>query len=275
MPSIARALLFLLPVLPVSAAALAAQAAPRGAAAVRGTLTDASGRPVAGVLVARMRSSDSVRTDSLGRYAVERLPLGTHLFAVRHRSFEDVDFQVTFTSDTSVTVDIPLEPRAGAAPYAGDAGGDKLTRVGFAARREREGRRLTFYTGEDIAARAAVRFSQMFEGVRDVSVRMEGGIPVLFGHDRRCVMNVWVEGRRVDNAFPSSATTGGSSRRSSTAIRYTGLDEIVPLADIAGVEVYPRPSQVPEAFQRSATVTSGRDFSTTSGECGALVIWTR
>lgn len=263
------------------------QAAAHGRASVRGTVT-AQGRPLAGVLVTRPGSGDSTRTDSLGRYAIVGLGAGQHIFEVRKRAFAPIEMEINFPTDTtSIVGDIPMESAA-----AGDALlRDKLDREGFLERRRRaqERDRTTFLGPDQIAEREAARVSQLFDNVRDVSVRFENGISVLYGGDGRCVMYVWIEHQQIETAFPPAQALGGptsirggssgGSSRSSGTTRYTGLDDLLPITQIAAIEVYPRPALVPQQFQRSgqtvAGASSGRDYETRSAECGAIIIWTR
>ena len=250
-----------------------------GRASVRGTVT-AQGRPLAGVLVMRLGSGDSTRSDSAGRYALPGLGAGHHIFEVRKRGFSPLEMEITFPNDTlTVQADIPMEPAGAADP----ALVEKLNREGFAQRRHgaQERDHLTFLGPEDIEAREAVKVSQLFDGVRDVSVRFENGISVLYGAGGQCLMYPWIEHQLIETAWPSAASGaggsfGGGSRRNLTAVRYTGLDDLIPIGSVAAIEVYPRSQQVPQEFQRgSQQLAQGRDLSTRSVECGAVIFWTR
>ncbi|MFI5280707.1 MAG: carboxypeptidase-like regulatory domain-containing protein [Gemmatimonadales bacterium] len=259
-------------------------AATSGRASVRGTVT-AQGRPLAGVLVMRLGSGDSTRSDSAGRYALSGLGAGHHIFEIRKRGFSPLEAEINFPSDTiTVQADIPMEPASGADPLLVQ----KLDREGFSERRRRAQERdhVTFLGPEDIEAREAVKVSQLFDGARDVTVRYENGISVLYGADGRCVMYPWIEHQLIETAFPpvvvggrGVSSFGGAvgGRRSLATTRYTGLDELVPIAQIAAIEIYPRPGHVPQEFQRSGTQvsTSGRDLETQSAECGAVIFWMR
>src|SRR5438445_1780745 len=85
------------------------QAPARGRASVRGTIT-AEGRPLGGVLVMRSLSSDSTRSDSLGRYAITGLAAGRHVFEVRKRGFAPIEMEINFPTDTTTIAgaDIPM-----------------------------------------------------------------------------------------------------------------------------------------------------------------------
>ncbi len=258
-------------------APLLGQAAQGGRASVRGSVT-AQGRPLAGVLVMRLGSGDSTRSDSAGRYALQGLGAGHHIFEVRKRGFAPLEMEITFPNDTlTVRADIPMETAAAADP----ALVQKLDREGFSERRRRASARdrVTFLGPQDIEEKEALRVSQLFENLPDVTVRFERGISVLYGGDGHCVMYVWIEHQRLDNAFPPPGSSAPSSRQASSATHYTGLDELIPLSQIGAIEVYPRPSQVPQDYQRSsqqiASRSRGRDFETRSAECGAVIFWTK
>ncbi len=253
------------------------QAVPRGNAGVRGTISDPNGRPLPGALVIRDGSSDTARADSAGRFVVERLALGRHVFRVTHPGYATMEFEAQFERDTTVSVDIPLERGSGGVSAAGTGGAaGKLELVGFTARRRAaEGSRggATFLGPEDLAGRRGGRVSQLFEGVRDVTIRPgRDNAIILYGHDRRCLMNIWVEGQRLDNVFPPSETYSAAASRRGAGTRYPGLDEVVPADRILAIEVYPRPSQTPPQFQSSMRLSSGLETQD-SGNCGSVVIW--
>ncbi len=276
---IARSFAVALAVLPAAATASLGQAVPRGNAGVRGTISDPNGRPLAGALVIRDGSPDTARADSTGRFVVERLALGRHLFRVTHPGYATIEFEAQFERDTTVSVDIPLERGSGSVPAAGAGGGGagRLDMVGFTARRRAaEGSRggATFLGPEDLAGRRGGRVSQLFEGVRDVTVRPgRDNAIILYGHDRRCLMNIWIEGQRMDNVFPPSETYSATASRRGAGTRYPGLDEVVPPDRILAIEVYPRPSQTPPQFQSSMRLSSGLETQD-SGNCRSVVIWT-
>lgn len=247
---------------------------------VRGTVTSNEGRPLGGTRIVRAGvNPDTVRADSLGRYVIARLPQGRHVFTIYARGFDPVEMELNFTVDTTLQVDIPLEP---ARPVAADV----LQRVGFDTRRT-EGLRLqgnmsaTFLNIEDIRSKGVTRTSQLFDGIANIYLRTERSMDVVYGFDQRCMMNVWIDGQQAQNVFPPPGGVSQSmrdQRRNTQAVRYTGLDELVQPGEIVAIEVYPRPSQVPPQFQRGGTTLrsgSGSNMETRNVDCGALVIWTR
>jgi hypothetical protein len=237
----------------LAAAPLAAQTGT--GSTLRGRITSQAGQPLAGALVIRsFIRADTVRADSAGRYLVERLPRGRHVFQIKHPGFEMIELDLTLPGDTVLDVDIPLQPLAGAAT----APGGTLDRVGFNRRRaEVQGRRtrVVFLGPDEIAARGVTRVTQLFEGLPDVRVRPEGTWSVVFGDGGRCRMRILIDG------FEEPST------------RF--LDELLTVDAIAAVEVYPIPSQVPREFQTSSQVSRANDFDTRTMDCGALLFWRR
>ena len=254
-----------------------------GHAAIRGTVMT-GGHPLAGVLVMRTGSADSTRSDSAGRYNLAGLPAGRHIVEIRKRGYSPLEMEVNFPSDTtSIQFDIPMDPAVVDPGLA-----DKLEREGFNERRRnaRERDHLTFLDPQDLEDLEVVHTSQLLASVRDISTRYvgtsTGSISVVYGADQ-CPMYVWVDNQLIDNVFPPPATTGGASfgnrgsRGSSSSGPYTGLDNLLTVDRVGAIEVYPRPSQVPQRFQRSSSLVAGssRDLETRSAECGALIIWTK
>jgi len=240
-----------------------------GRSGVVGTISGSDGRPLAGARVVRQGTTDTVRADSAGHYRIEHLALGRHIFTVKQRGFQPIEMEITFPSDTVITVDIPLEP----APVRSTA---SLERTGFLARRrdaEADPRsRATFIGPDELADKSVSRTVELFEGVRDVTLRVEGDMEVARTAEARCIMYVWVDGNRADNVFPPAAAMTTRSRRSTTT-RYVGLDGLIQPSQIAAIEVYPLASRVPPEFKAMPQVSSGRDYETRSAECGVIVIW--
>ncbi len=252
-------------------AALLAQATPR--IQIHGVVTG-NGLPLAGARIYRSGGSDTSRTDSTGRYSIT-VGRGSYVFEVVHAGFEPIEMELNITADTAMTVDVPLQPLANA--------NDKLVRVGFIDRRlhsEASHAGASFLGPDELASRTVGKTTALFEGVQGLQVRVERSISVVYGGDGRCAMAVWIDGQKMENVFPPPAQLGGGTsfrggRGGGGSTTYSGLDPIVQVADIAGVEIYPRPAMVPREFQRASTVSSSADLDTRSLDCGALIIWTR
>lgn len=255
----------------------------RGSSAVRGRVLNAGGAPLPGALVTRDGSGDTARAGADGAFLLGQLALGRHAFTVSAPGFQAIAFEVDFTAVDTASVDIPLEPGSvtpgamgGGAPVGGWL-------EGFNQRRARGASGATFLTREQIVSSNAVRLSQLLEGIRDVTVRTErGNIVVAYGRGARCTMNVWLDGRQLDNVFPpfdpstGSASMGTSTRSQRRAIiNYTGIDGVVPPGSIGAMEVYTLPSQIPEQFQRSREFGGMETRDNQGGDCGAILLWQR
>lgn len=262
-----------------------AQTMPRGGSAVRGVVSVRGALPLAGALVVRGGLvPDSVRSDSAGRFVIQGLTPGRHTFTVRHMGFEPVGFEILFYSDTTVVVDVPLEPRIVALDTLGIVGDRalgaydrKLTSVGFEERRrqaERSATDATFLTPQDIDRRKPSRLSHLLEGQRSVHVQSvsNGWGAIARGRDNRCLMTVWVDGQ-LFYPTPGRLVSGGGLSGMFTAsppgpsLTMGGGDDLgvngIAINDVAAVEIYPSPSGTPPQFQ------------SLSGTCGAIVIWTK
>ena len=252
-------------------AALLAQAPPR--TQIRGVVTG-NGLPLAGARIYRAGGADTSRTDSTGHYSLS-VGRGSYVFEVVHAGFEPIEMELNISADTAMTVDIPLQPLASA--------NDKLVRVGFIDRRQRAEAAhsgATFLGPDELESRTVGKATALFDGVPGLLVRVDRSMSVVYGADGHCAMAVWIDGQRMDNVFPPPAQLGGGTsfrggRGGGGNITFSGLDPIVQAADIAGVEIYPRPAMVPREFQRASTVSSSADLDTRSTDCGALIIWTR
>lgn len=260
---------------------------PSGRSVVLGVVTDAGG-PLAGARIVRQGLvRDSVFSDSAGRFRLSGLALGRQVFVVRKVGYEAVEFEIEFSADTSVTVDVALEsvvPVMDTITIRGDSAlgpySRKLISVGFQERR-REAQRTatdaTFLTPEDIARRKPNRLASLLEGQRSVHVQyLNAHGAIARRRDGRCAMSLWVDGQLLWpppgertasgglsgigaglSGVSTPATSGGRGRLTDSGI------EIVLVTEIAAVEIYPSPSGTPQQFQ------------SLSGSCGAIIVWTR
>lgn len=263
-------------ILVATCSAARAQVAPHHGSAVRGIVTALDGGPIAGALVVRGGLvPDSVLSDSLGRFAIHGLTMGRHAFAVRRVGFVPVDFEIAFQADTTIDLEVRLEPRVAILDTITVRGGDelgnfgrKLRAVGFEERREQAERTATdatFLTPQDIGRRRPARLSHLLEGQRSIKIAYAGIIAIAYGRDGRCVMSVWVDGQEMRGLFPVRQERGMFSSSPGVAPNLAanpGLD-LIAATDVAAVEIYPSPTGTPPQFQNL------------TGTCGAIVIWTK
>ncbi|MDX1579389.1 MAG: carboxypeptidase regulatory-like domain-containing protein, partial [Gemmatimonadota bacterium] len=226
----------------------------------------ATGLPVAGARIALAGEDREALSDGNGRYAFESLVPGLYRLAVRHLNYEPVEQIVEIPGNRTLEVSfelsadpIELEPLVVTAVRE-----RKLEVQGFYERREISEKvgNGVFFDQEAIRQLAPTKVTQVLNyvpGVRvdcsggfragDCRVLMTGGQPSLNRSAQTgCEnANVYVDGVRVvreNQTMPMS------------------VDQLVLPSEIAGMEVYRSPSEVPAEFGGSV------------GRCGAIVIWT-
>ncbi|WP_419167846.1 carboxypeptidase regulatory-like domain-containing protein [Candidatus Palauibacter sp.] len=224
-----------------------------------------SGRPVQAVTVTLMDEDQQRVTDGNGRYTFDEIDPGVYQVAVEHLAYENVDQVVELPSDRTLQVNFELSvDPIELAPLVVTAVREKrLELQGFYDRREfaELSGAGVFLTRDDIQDTGAIRVTHYLgripglrtectgSGNNNCVVRMTRGAPSLSSRAEWGCMNanVYVDGVRVirDNAqFTDS------------------IDNFVSPSEIAGIEVYRGPSELPAEFGGSV------------GRCGAIVIWT-
>ncbi len=231
-----------------------------------GRITDrSSDGAVQGAAIRLVGENIATVSDGGGRYELGPLQPGVYRVRTDHIGFETVEQVVqvlgnrTLQMDFGLTIDaVELEPLVVTALRE-----ESLELSGFYDRME-FGEKIGggFYaTREDIKKSGSIRMTHFLgqvPGVRvqcfgyannNCSIRMTRAAPSLSqSAEYGCVnANVWVDGVR-------QITDLGAG--------YDSIDNIVMMSEVAGVEVYRGPSELPAQFGGS------------SGRCGAIVIWT-
>jgi hypothetical protein len=257
------------------AASLRAQAVVPTSSRLEGVVVDTAGRPIASAQVTILHTMFTQLTDSAGKFQLRRLAAGETRFSVRRLGYYPGDFDVMLPADSALIVTIHLTPAAilvdsilTDAPR-GDMG---LDAVGFSERmlqRKIGGGNSTFITEEDIERRHPDRPSDLLITVPGVRLAYERDTAIPRGRGG-CLMNVWVDGHFMNPyLYPAlSGGAGGTFARGGETARSTvghgdGLDALIGPHEIAGIEIYPSPSEVPFRFD---VMNSG---------CGAIIIWTK
>jgi len=227
-----------------------------------------SGRPVEAanvVLSDTLLAEDRERmTDGSGRFMFTDLSPGMYRVTVDHLTFDPLDQLVRLPSDRTVQVDFELSvDPIELAPIVVTALREKrLELQGFYDRREL-GEAIgggVFLTRDDIQDAGAIRVTHYLgriPGVRtectggannNCTIRMTRGAPSLSSRaEYGCQnANVYLDGVRV-------IRDGGGG---------DSIDNFVTPSEIAGIEVYRGPSELPAEFGGAV------------GRCGAIVIWT-
>jgi hypothetical protein len=129
-----------------------------------------------------------------------------------------------------------------------------------------------FITQEDIERRHTPPMTSMLRGIPSVRIdQRAGGVSVAMSTlSGGCVMTTYIDGVRFQMHSDQSmiwATTKLSNAitpgQGSTGKVELGLDQLIQSSTVAGIEVYPRPGQVPGEYQML------------NGSCGVILIWTK
>ncbi|WP_419162774.1 carboxypeptidase regulatory-like domain-containing protein [Candidatus Palauibacter sp.] len=228
-----------------------------------------SGRPVeaASITLADTLLDENRQrlSDGNGRYMFTDLDPGAYRIQVEHLAFEPVDQVVNLPSDRTVQVDFELSvDPIELAPLVVTAVREKrLELQGFYDRRElgEAAGAGVFITRDEIHDAGAIRVTHYLgrlpglrtectgSGNNNCVIRMTRGAPSLNNRAEYGCMNanVYVDGVRV-------IRDGGGFSDS--------IDNFVTPSEVAGIEVYRGPSELPAEFGGSV------------GRCGAIVIWT-
>ncbi len=204
-------------------------------------------------------------SDGNGRFSFEGLTPGLYRISVAHLAFEPVEQLLNVPGNRTLEVNFELSADPiELPPLVVTALREKRLEIkGFYDRKE-IGENLgtgVFLTREDVQRENPMRVTHLLgrlngirvecrgTGARDCMIRMTGGSPSLSNRAEFGCMNanVYIDGVRVvrDNQeMPES------------------LDNFVLPSEIAGIEVYRGPSEIPAEFGGSV------------GRCGAIVIWT-
>lgn len=215
--------------------------------------------------VVRLRLPRSVG-DSV-RLAVKRLGFREH-FGMVGRAGADEPFLVRL--ETIQALDTVRATAVRATP---------LSRNGFYRRMEEAQRgaiTAEFITPEELEVRGVSRVSQILQGRQSVRVGVAQyrgrSTPVLLGRGGACTMTVLLDGQRLHGMVEDVA---GSAHSISTAHRgvpaelqkdklYTSVDDVVDIASVAAIELYPSTANAPAELIPL----------TNKGSCGIVAIWT-
>ena len=257
-------------------------------AGVQGTLIDrTSGLGIAGAVVGIAGTAAEALTDSVGRFGPLSAAAGTTVLTVRRLGFGEQRATVSLEDGrlTVVTVEIdrdpvPLEPIE---VTVEGTRSPRLERVGF-YERKRWADALgvgIFVDDKAIRERGAARISHVLESLPSVRrMRFCAGSRCLIlitmaGAPRRQVAAVKLLGFNASqpvngvrcpadvyiNGVPARLFRWGPGVGGSLVI-LASIDDFVNIAEVAAVEVYRRPSELPA------------DFGGATDGCGAVVIWT-
>jgi hypothetical protein len=213
-----------------------------------GVVRDSAGAPIQMADVGIVELRKLTKTDDVGVFRFEGLPVGTVEVSIRRLGFQPLSVTHEVAPGTADTLEVSL------APHAVTLAGVQIS--------EREMRRLfwiedfhrrrmrgigTYFTRNEIESRHPSRLSDVFRNMPGIRfVRVRGGTGIRFVsaaiQRRDCVPMIWMDGQRAPEME---------------------VDDF-PVNDIEGIELYHGPSTTPMQFSQGALST-----------CGTVVIWTR
>jgi hypothetical protein len=212
---------------------------------VQGTVVGLAAAPVANaevVVSAGTRSPRRLQTDSVGRFAITGLGEPTIALHVRAFGYSPKTSSISITSpDHRASVTIVLDPLAAelttAEITAAGADADRKL-VEYYTRKSSNGFGR-FIDEAQIEKQKPRVVSEMLRSMPGVTLDPSGRIGNIV-RIRGCSPLVWVDGVRMPGAQ---------------------LDEVAPVADVAGIEIYNSFAGIPARyFDRSAT-------------CGTILVW--
>ena len=213
-------------------------------AALTGRVRDGFGHPLVSAVVVANDQGVATIVDDSGLFRIPGLLPGPSRFTASHVGYEPATFVIHLPGDSTVFLDIHLEPNGPAlGPRPADTYSDvRLDATGFGERqRDMIG---YFIDPHQVKRKPMARAAEYLIGIPGVSVHARSGgagYEVTFALKPPCEPTVFVDG------VPSHAA----------------VDDAVSGADVFALEVYLTPSTVPDRF-----LTADRT-------CGVVAIWTR
>lgn len=221
--------------------------------------------PVAAAAVSILGDPGEVSSNRRGRFVFSGVPVGRREITVRHIGYAPFHHAVAVSRGRTTEIEIGLvpEPVALEPLVATVVRSRRLETRGFYERRY-WGELVsggTFFTAEDIERRSPVRITQMIADIPGIRLRNCGArqnscklynsrISDISSNDG-CLMNIYLDGSLI--------VRRGRIQRGAVA----NINDFVLPVEIAGVEVYRGPSELPA------------EFAGMESRCGVVVIWTK
>ncbi len=229
-------------------------------AVLTGDIERPDGTPFAGATVILQGTRDSIVADSSGAFTMRGLPVGTHMVLVRSIGFEPVSDVVELTSRSAQHLSVALTtPARELDPVVVEAHRLAIgyARVGFDRRRQ-EGVGQ-FLTADEIAAKHASTFSELFSSVSGIRLAYTPGGTNLANERGADACLVYV----VDGQ-PFNRLINGE------------LDASIRPNEIGALEIYSGAS-VPVQFRVRSLPSRSITGAQTEGSdgCATVVIWTK
>ncbi len=213
-----------------------------------GTVVDNTGAPLRDVVVEVVTALVETRTDSAGRFAIRNLPPRRHIVRVRRVGYSPTYLTADLTDSTSTRARIVIRQ------YAGQNLGLVVVRAngvpgrlqGFMRRAEKKSGWGKIITADDIARRNPLQVSDMFQAIAGVRLNTDMRGRVQLTGRGGCVLALFI------NGFPAPQLRG------------SGIDDMVNVLDLAGIEVYNGQGGLPAEYLMGQSNT-----------CGTIGVWTR
>ena len=256
------------------------EAAPKRFVEVSGILADASNAPIPYAYVFDRAGGRSAISDARGAFQLDASPVGGIIpLTIRLTGYLPRDTVLSPGSGNAFALQVSLAPTAvGDSLYGDDP------RIGYFATLDRNGfyrrRSLatgTFITAEEIDQRNPPRTTELLRDLQDVDVISPNGssgdqdFPA--STETGCALTLLIDGKPAEyrNAqqasspakSPTVVTATSSYPESTVNTSRDTFAELVPPELVAGLELYPHASAVPEQFKHGAT------------GCGVIAVWTR
>lgn len=219
---------------------------------LRGTVTDTTGRPLAGVEVLSVNGKRSTRTDRNGRFALARLPFGQQLIMARYPGYQPADRAINMLDANVPELTFRLRRIVQLIDTVRIVSHDGCAAYDFTGFECRRRAGVGQFRGlEEIGALRPHFWADMFEGmpgfrnvqVPDPILGMDWDVESTTGW--RCLESGWNGRERTAN-----------------------LENVRP-ADIVAIEHYDVYEKVPAAYKRLAWPNSQ------PRPCALVIYWTR
>jgi hypothetical protein len=242
----------------VSASDSVVAVAPQDARKVmfRGRVIDSSGAPIFGAIVEEAASRTRTMTDSLGRFALQRLDPGLLFVRARKLGYLAEYFPVTAVAGRTVTTTIRLRPAGQqlAKVTVSERALDGDTKLRGFYERAAKGTGV-FVERAEIVRRNATQLSDVLRGRNGINIYGSGASgAVIAGRGLR------MAGGQGPGVCPLPLILDGVYIKLQDGLT---VDRVVNVQDVRAIEVYTTGPQVPAELANGQT------------DCGAIVVWTR
>jgi hypothetical protein len=220
-----------------------------GSARLAGIVQNAQGHPLAGAQVMVWGSGISGSTGDDGSFTLAGLPAGTQALEARYVGYAPRRVVVDLASNQTRSVTVTLDERTEVLDQVTVYGKERKGRRdinGFLERRKHGTGH--FFTRADIAQMRPFEFTDIMRRVPGIKL-----VPTSY-------FDYTILSSRGVGVNPSGTCQPTSFVDGARLVDDTGINTMIRPGDIAGIEVYAGPSEVPPQYS--------------DGNCGSILIWT-